>query len=117
MENCLKIFNFLFYLRRRITCRKGEVQGRQRRARHDIERIVGLLGNEINLFWWWWWRQLQEAFFYMFFLFCLLYLYYLYVNLYVRSSGSSTIVAFFLLLPFFTIAKKYNRFLLLDCAH
>jgi hypothetical protein len=53
----------LFSLRRRITCRKGEVQGCQRRTRHDIERIVGLLSNEINLFWWWWWRQLQEAFF------------------------------------------------------
>lgn len=32
-----------FVSSRRITCRKGEIQGRKRRTRHDIERIIGLL--------------------------------------------------------------------------
>ncbi len=58
IENLLKNF-VLFSFRRRITCRKGEVQRCQRRTRHDIERIVGLLIN------FWWWRQ--QHFFYMFF--------------------------------------------------
>ena len=37
--------------RRRITCRKGEIQGRQRRTRHDIERIVGLLNQLVHVLW------------------------------------------------------------------
>ncbi len=57
-----------FFCYRRITCRKGEVQGCQRRTRHDIERIVGLLSNEINLVWWWR-QQQQEAFLFFFFLY------------------------------------------------
>ena len=46
-------FRFFFLLvrfYRRITCRKGKVQERQRRTRHDIERIVGLLIEDLEIF-------------------------------------------------------------------
>ena len=76
-------------LPRRITCRKGKVQGCQRRTRHDIERIVGLLNQSLlsvtvttmscslpsNI------SSCSLSFVYDSF-------YLLYVNLYVRSSGS-----------------------------
>ncbi len=97
-----------FYLLRRITCRKGEVQGRQRRTRYDIERIVGLLNNEIYFIEWWRQQQQQHAFLFFFkcfpSFFCLLNLYDLYVNLDVRNRAN---VAFlFIFFCFYTTVTK-----------
>ena len=96
---------------RRITCRKGEIQGRKRRTRHDIERIIGLLKQlqsnrllmersattNVSLF-------LSTMFFSsssLFHSFSLsFFVYYTHiitfcVNLYVRSSGNRTNLAFY----------------------
>jgi hypothetical protein len=51
MESCCLVTidsnTTIISLPRRITCRKGKVQGCQRRTRHDIERIVGLLNQSL----------------------------------------------------------------------
>jgi hypothetical protein len=53
----VSVFNDrLYFLCRRITRRKGEIQGRKRRTRHDIKRIIGLLKTH----YYWWWQQQQQ---------------------------------------------------------
>jgi uncharacterized protein YeeX (DUF496 family) len=49
-NDTLSLLHMYFYvfLYRRITRRKGEIQGCKRRTRHDIKRIVGLLKTSIQ---------------------------------------------------------------------
>lgn len=113
-NNFRYIYIYLFvFFSRRITCRKGEIQGRKRRTRHDIKRIIGLLKKKNFSISFLFGGEQQQASFLLFFIsffisFCLLNPYHLFLCEFVCAEQWHQNKNLLLILLHFTTETKQS---------